>query len=819
MKFNRLISILLIFVIALSVPYTAGAEIVTTVIACSDFQHPNGNESGAETVKELVNSLKSFGITSADGFLCCGDYNYGSGNTYEGINSLKSAVSDVVSQNMVFVRGNHDEQVSANVGLSKSGNNDTENYGVYVIHETDYMRTNSNESTIKKTAQYLINYLNEKLENGYTQPIFVVSHLPLHYTMRTRLDGDGKYANYIFDALNEAGQKGLNIIFMYGHDHSNGWDDYLGGAAVYLKKGDSILIAQGSQTEFLSKTLQFTYMNAGFVGYYNNHNGADDTLTMTSFEISSSRVEVARYNSISTHNLKSAGVTNSYKNESEYSPNTTVYASPQTITLTSVTDSTAIADIMDIPDPDKAEGERFGKITDIDELKDGGKYLIVYNTSSDYIMMPTVVTKSNGSTNRRGFDIKMHDDFGDDIWVDDNISQYVWTFKKADNGWYVGNGVQNAVFTETTDMSITATLENTGDIFTVSGSDGAFNFTSGEYTFNYNSRGLINGFAKNPAPFYIYEYVGHTVFVDDGSCTVKSAQIGDSVTITANPAPEGMVFDRWVYVTGTDFIDNVYSEQVTFIMPDSAVKIKATYKTDDNVVINSVTGKRYASLEEALDNANEGETIKLTANVSAQTLLVNPGVALDLSGYNLTVNRFVGFEDSDIFDSNTASKGGLYVAKNRLVLSKNNSQLPVYDAENGCYVFLKINLSRANKFVYSDGSYTAEPVFGDSATIAKGIAKTLFSQGADKSGANVRVRVSWVDKNGTYTATQDYTYTDAMVSTVVNSFTGSKYTTIFGASFSEAVLTQGDSIEISTIVDSGTGVELSSNTITINMAQ
>ncbi len=577
MKFRRLISFFLALLMVTAVPVSVSAENITTVIACSDFQHPSGNSSGKATVKELMGAIKSYGITSADGFLCCGDYNYGSGNTAAGIDALKSAVSDVVSQNMVFVQGNHDEALSANAGLSKSGKNDTDAYGVFVINESDYMRTNSNENTIKKTAQSLIDYLNEKLENEYNKPIFVLSHLPLHYSMRTRNDGDAKHANYIFDALNAAGQKGLNIIFMYGHDHSNGWDDYLGGAAVYLKKGDSILIAQNSQTQFLSKTLEFTYMNAGFVGYYSNVNGADDRLTMTSFKISSTAVEIARYNTLSYHKLKSAGVKNSYKNESGYSPDTTVYTSPQTLTLTAVTDKTPIANLIEVFDPNKAQGERFEKVTDAASLTDG-KYLLVYNSSTDYVMTPSVVTKSNGSTYRRGFDIKSRNDVGEEVLVESGLLQQSWTLKKSAGGWQIGDGSKYAKFTSTTDMSVVASLEGAGELFTISGSDGAFEFAGGGYVLNYNSRGLINGFATNPALFYIYRFVGYSVHAENGISEVKSALAGDSVTITANPAPEGKMFDKWQYVTGSGFITDVTESTVTFTMPEGPVKIKATYK-------------------------------------------------------------------------------------------------------------------------------------------------------------------------------------------------------------------------------------------------
>lgn len=239
-------------------------------------------------------------------------------------------------------------------GLSKSGAHDTNAYGVYVINEDDYMWASnashsstsysgmSAEAIVKQTAANLKTYLDAKTAEKYDKPIFVVSHLPLHYSMRTRNDGDCMYANLIFDVLNTAGNNGLNIIFMYGHDHSNGWDDYLGGSCVYLAKGSSINIAQSSQTNFKTETLKFTYMNAGFTGYYENRNSADNTLTMTVFQIYGDRVEVSRYSANGIHNLKCIGVTNQYKGESGYSPDTSIVESPATITLTTVADVPAI---------------------------------------------------------------------------------------------------------------------------------------------------------------------------------------------------------------------------------------------------------------------------------------------------------------------------------------------------------------------------------------------------------------------------------------------------------------------------------------------
>lgn len=322
----------------------------TTIIAGSDFQHQSGTDEGIEVMDDIFSSINSSGITSADGFFFLGDYDYDSidnyANTREGLNAVNNKAQEFSPSNTYLLQGNHDNNTVP--GISKSGPNDPSSgkYGVYIINEDDYTWKNDDEQTIKNTAQNLVEYLNAKLTANYDKPIFILSHLSLHYSMRTKNDGDGQYANYIFDVLNEAGSKGLNIVFMYGHNHSNGWDDYLGGSSVFLNKGDNILIAQSSKTKFESFKLNFYYLNAGYVGYYGNHNGADDALTMTSIQFNSSEIVFKRYDSQGIHSLKGAGKTNAYKGETGYDPNTTVYASPLTAQLTSVTDSTPLTDVI-----------------------------------------------------------------------------------------------------------------------------------------------------------------------------------------------------------------------------------------------------------------------------------------------------------------------------------------------------------------------------------------------------------------------------------------------------------------------------------------
>ena len=678
MKIKRLISFITLFVLLITpIQYAvANAEETTIVLACSDFQNESGNTAGEAVVKQLLSSIERNGINSADGFLCCGDYDYEYTDTKGGVDSLKNATKDFVNGEYVLAQGNHDSAAGTN-GMSPSGNCDPANgkYGVFNINEDDYMWYNSDEGIIKNTAQNLIEYLNEKLAAEYNKPIFVISHLPLHYSMRTKNDGDGKHAKYIFDALNAAGAKGLNIIFMYGHDHSNGWDDYLGGAAVYLKKGDKILIGQNSKTVFKEETLNFTYTNPGFIGYYRNVNGADDTLTMTTWEIGSQSITVKRYSQGGIHNLKSAGVTNAYKNESGYSPDTTVYTSPQTIALTSVTDKTPIPDLVKASSSEKVNGSVYKRITNTSELQSGNQYLLVYNSSSDYIMVPRVATKSNSSGSRTGLDIIKYKDFGSNKWVD-NLAAYHWTFTKEGSEWKIGTASGQIDFVQASD-SINAQLSSNGDPITIGGNANAFTFASGEYYLNYNSRGVINGYRSEPAPFYIYEYTDEYVR-DPESKLFEDLYYADDFTYT----DDGNNVNTFVLE-----IDTKDSLQIVTGVPNDETPLKpgAVQTTTGHAVSAENNGKNVvAAINADFFNINNSEMIQPCG------VTIKDGVKLtDYTTATGNRSYFFGIKkdgtpiigDKSIFNSveaqlDQAVGGGPWLVKNGNVLNTEDVRHP-----------------------------------------------------------------------------------------------------------------------------------------------
>ena len=86
--------------------------------------------------------------------------------------------------------------------------------------------------------------------------------------------------------------------------------------------------------------------------------------------------------------------------------------------------------------------------------------------------------------------------------------------------------------------------------------------------------------------FYaIWESKEYSIIVTDGKATIgagseisKAAQ-GTTITLTANAASDGKVFDKWVVESGSATLEGANSETTTFIMPDSEVSVKATYKS------------------------------------------------------------------------------------------------------------------------------------------------------------------------------------------------------------------------------------------------
>ena len=322
-------------------PYEISNMGETVLLAGSDFQASTW-EKNFNNMNAILGGIKNTdGYELFDGFLCAGDYtpNHGHDNATEGIAELDNFLNGFVIGNKVYAEGNHDAPTVEM--LSPSGNNDPVGgtYGVYVIHEEEYGQFGAGKST--ELYDELSAYFQEKLDNGWDmkKPVFVITHVPLHFNWRTVSDyGGGKNAQYIVNALNEASEAGFNVIHLYGHNHSGDYDAYLGGASIYLAKGDTMLIANpANYKEWQETEIKFTYLNAGYMGYHPDFGiGMDYALTMTTFKIQDNgEVIITRYSKDGYHVLKAKGVhhvTNEYVND--YPINETVYGPKHQVTAT-----------------------------------------------------------------------------------------------------------------------------------------------------------------------------------------------------------------------------------------------------------------------------------------------------------------------------------------------------------------------------------------------------------------------------------------------------------------------------------------------------
>ena len=323
---------------AVYAPYEVSDLFETIIVGLSDFQ-ASSDEKGANQVAQILNGGIAQKYGMFDGLFAVGDYSAQMGYdvALTGIQALDKVIDPYVSGNKIYTEGNHDAPDLP--GLSPFGNNDPAGgkYGVFVINEEQFDQFGNGG---EYCAEQLQAYFNEKLadDNWGNKPIFVLCHVPVHYSMRTETSNNAKTARPMVDVLNQAGADGLNIIFLFGHNHSGGYDDFLGAGSVYLKKGDTMIVPEYGENfkyNWDEVTLNFTYMNVGYVGYNaDNGYGADTALTVTTFRIQSSgEVIITRWDKDGEHNLKSMGVSNTVLQDT-FDPDPTVYESSRVVTAT-----------------------------------------------------------------------------------------------------------------------------------------------------------------------------------------------------------------------------------------------------------------------------------------------------------------------------------------------------------------------------------------------------------------------------------------------------------------------------------------------------
>lgn len=108
----------------------------------------------------------------------------------------------------------------------------------------------------------------------------------------------------------------------------------------------------------------------------------------------------------------------------------------------------------------------------------------------------------------------------------------------------------------------------------------------------------------------------YEIVVVDGTKDKSPARAGETITITANPAPAGKVFDKWTCETAGVTIEfaSATSSTTTFVMPAREIEIKAHFRAEGTApsIEIKVEGGTGAG------TYKEGDSVTITANDPAE---------------------------------------------------------------------------------------------------------------------------------------------------------------------------------------------------------
>ena len=304
----------------------------------------------------------------------------------------------------------------------------------------------------------------------------------------------------------------------------------------------------------------------------------------------------------------------------------------------------------------------------------------------------------------------------------------------------------------------------------------------------------------------VWEAVEYNITVTDGKATIgagseisKAAQ-GTIVTLTANAAPSGKVFDKWVVVSGGITLADANSATTTFTMPASAVSVKATYKTTPVTTYNLTTqvngGHGTISANKTGLTAGSTETITFNPEVGYEidTVTVN-GTATSVSGNTLNVTMN---ENKTVVVTYKAIEYNITVTDGKATIGAGSE---ISKAAQGTIVTLTANAAPSGK------------VFDKWVVVSGGI--TLAD--ANSATTTFTMPASAVSVKATYKTTPVTTYN---LTTQVNGGHGtiSANKTGLTAGSTETITFNPEvGYEIDTVTVNGTATSVSGNTLNVTM--
>ena len=195
--------------------------------------------------------------------------------------------------------------------------------------------------------------------------------------------------------------------------------------------------------------------------------------------------------------------------------------------------------------------------------------------------------------------------------------------------------------------------------------------------------------------------------------------------------------------------------------------------TEAEVAMNKETQKIYASVADAIAEAQTGETVVMLCDFSEDEILVKRDITLDLNGHDLYANDVTSpYNTAHIVDS-TDGQGVLVVEKEYLTIHNGNAYLPVWveEGEISGYRFTKVELNQSLKVLVNGDAYFRFYIKGNDADCA--LQQAVADGGTDNFVA-VQVKLSWTDINGN-SGNNTYEYADEKLIEYAEDWTGNEF--------------------------------------------
>ena len=268
--------------------------------------------------------------------------------------------------------------------------------------------------------------------------------------------------------------------------------------------------------------------------------------------------------------------------------------------------------------------------------------------------------------------------------------------------------------------------------------------------------------------------------------------VSDNQTSSYTYTMQIELHDRQVYCVVTDAYGNQVTTE-TAIINCAQVFVASVKNTDGSI-------REFDTVDEAIQAAAPGDTVMLLKDVEIYCLIVPVDVDFDLNGNVLTADYVASF--GNIVDSSQDNTGLLKVSEKKILLQKNNLQLPVGDPEG--YRFVEV--LKFNRKLYAENyKLVFQPLFEEAA-------HPYILQGKELTGLTVGVKISCQETQGA--RSQLFTYNDTQITQFIQSYKGpgtGSYKSMFTLTLTGAENLQDLQFQI--VVKSETGVEILSDPI------